>query len=141
MNDLTSEIIFLVIAICVYSIGVFLHAKIIIVSRTEKDMTWKLDITNSFLLIGHYTNIVFIHIVNFITNDFHIYIGRWFCYVSKAMVYYGVLYLTGHSLIVAIMKYVIIVHWQKVRDFGKSRIKELFFWLNFLHPIFMILDY
>ena len=44
-------------------------------------------------------------------------------------------YMSAHSLIVAVLKYIIIIHWKK---FGKYTLKELFFFLNFLHPIFTI---
>ena len=39
------------IAVCVYGISVYFHFKIIKVAFKEKDMTWKLDITNSLILM------------------------------------------------------------------------------------------
>ena len=138
-NYLTGEDAFFVISIFIYIIGLSLHAKIILISKKEKWITWKLDVANSSLIIVHYANIILIHTTNIISNGFHVYTGAWFCYTSSAMVYYGVLYVTGHTFVVALMKYFIIVQWKFVRSFGKERIKEIFFWLNLLHPLFMIL--
>ena len=41
----------------------------------------------------------------------------------------------GHTLIVSILKYVIIVQWQKARDVGHDQIKQIFLWINILHPL------
>ena len=40
-----------VILLCAYIIGVHLHIKIIQVSKKEKELTWKMDITNSIIVI------------------------------------------------------------------------------------------
>ena len=138
-NYLTGEDAFFVISIFIYIIGLSLHAKIILISKKEKWITWKLDVANSSLIIVHYANIILIHTTNIISSGFHLYIGRWFCYTSSAMVYYGVLYVTGHTFVVALMKYFIIVRWTLVRRLGKERVKQIFFLLNLIHPLFMIL--
>ena len=57
----------------------------------------------------------------------------------KVVVYYGIIYGSGYSLVVSVMKYVIIVHWQKVQSIGKDVVQELFFYMNFLHPLVTIL--
>ena len=44
-------IISLIIVIFLYLVGVCLHIKIIIVSNKEKSITWKLDVTNSAVLL------------------------------------------------------------------------------------------
>ena len=141
-HNLTSTIILVLIVICLYGIGLFFHAKIIYISKREKGMTWKLDITNSFLLIIIGTYSLLLHIVTYMIQDLYTYTGTWFCYVSKAITYYGLLYTIGHSLIIALMKYTVIVHEESIRNFGKDKVKEIFFWLNFLHPfVWTALDF
>ena len=54
-------------------------------------------------------------------------------------IYYTHLYIAGHSLIIVIMKFVLIVHWKWTRAKGNNFIKECFFWINFLHPVITIL--
>ena len=131
--------VFLLIAVCIYIIGVYLHLKIIRVCKKDKAITWRLDITNSILLILHFIHCIIMHILTYFVQDLYIYTGEWFCYASKVLQFYGFLFQMGHTLIVSIMKYVIIVHWQKVMSFGKDRIVNIFFWTHCLHPIVTIL--
>ena len=134
------ELIFLsLFAIVEYSIGVILHLKIIKASEKEKEVTWKLDVTNSLVLMANFLNIVTVYLLFYNVDNFYTYTGEWFCYTSKVVIYYGVLYVTGHSLVVSIMKYLIIVRWKEVLTFGREKVLHIFFWINLLHPAFTIL--
>ena len=120
-------------------IGIILHFKIIKASMNEKEVTWKLDVTNSSVLMAHYFNMVFTYILYNNVDNFYTFTGEWFCYLSKVAIYYGILYITAHSLVVSIMKYFIIVRWQEVSCFGRQNAINIFFWINLLHPILTIL--
>ena len=140
-NSKTDYIIIAILAIvamCLCIVGVYLHVKIIKVSIKDKEMTWKLDITNSGILIFLNVNAIFMHSITYLIGDLYTYTGEWFCYTEKVIAHYGNLYGLGHSLIVSILKYVIIVHWHAARAYGNENITEAFFWLNFLYPILMI---
>ena len=138
----TSELVIwcalLGIKILTYLIGVALHIKIILISIREKDLTWKMDITNSFISIVHFTHVLFLYLITNAVEDLYTYTGKWFCYAAREVRYYGYLSITGYSLIVSILKYVLIVHREKARDFGKNKVKELLFWINILHPLLTI---
>ena len=136
-NILTISI--LLIAMCLYLFGVYLHWKIIKVSIKDKEMTWKIDITNSCLVIAHGLHNVVMHSITYVVADLYTYTGKWFCYTSKVLFNYGYMYMFGHSLVISIMKYIIIVKWEKTRDFGKEKLIEIFFWINFLQPVVRIL--
>ena len=69
--------------ILVYCVGVFLHVKIIAISKRERELTWKLDITNSVLTIAHFTNTLGIYIITYAVEYLYIFTGKWFCYVLK----------------------------------------------------------
>ena len=135
----TMIVILLLISVCIYIIGFYLHLKIIRVCRKDKDITWKLDIANSIILMVHFIHCIIMYSVTYFVEDLYTYTGEWFCYASKVLLFYGVLYYIGHTLIISIMKYVLIVHWKKVRSFGKDRLVHIFFWTHFLHPIVTIL--
>ena len=137
-HDLPSKITLLIIAMCVYAIGIYLNTKIMMVSKREKDMTWKLDVTNSILVTIQYTYSMGMHISTNMIQDLHLYTNKWFCYVSLVIQYYLLLYIVGHSMIIALMKYVVIVCDEKIRNFGRERVKEIFFWIDFLHPSIQI---
>lgn len=129
------------IVVCIYIIGWYLHLKIIKISIKEKEMTWKLDITNSCLLLAHYAHIIFMDIITYIVPNLYQYLGAWFCYASKVVMHYGNLYTVGHSMIVSLLKFTLIVYWKKARDFGNAKIKEIFFWLNWSTPLISMLIY
>ena len=39
---------------------------------------------------------------------------------------------------ISVMKCVIIVHWEKVRDYGEDKVKQIFFWLNIVYPLYVL---
>ena len=132
---ITSDIILTIFAVSIYIIGVYLHIKIMFISKHDKDLTWRLDITNSPLLMFHYSHKIFMIGITYLIEELYVYTGVWFCYSSKVVTHYLGLYMSGHSLIVAIMKYVWNVQWRKVRSIGNEKIKTFFFFVNFLHPM------
>ena len=121
-----------------YIIGIRFHTKIIQISIREKDLTWKLDITNSVILVTHYSHSIVMHGLTYLIPNLHEQTGNWFCYTYKAFAYYGNLYTIGHSMVVSILKYIIIVQWEKVRNHGNQMVAEILFWFNFLHPVLNI---
>ena len=129
----------MIIMILMYCVGLYLHIKIIKTSRKEKGMTWKLDITNSCMLMVHHGHLIFMEGITFVVQDLYMYTGEWFCYTSKVIMYHGNVYTVGHTMIVSMLKYVIIVHWKKARNMGHEKIKQIFFWINLLYPTFQIL--
>jgi hypothetical protein len=71
-------------------------------------------------------------------KDLYLYTGSWFCYAYKVVTLYGSLLSGGHSLIIALMKYAIIVQYIKVRKIGKENVKRVFFWANLIYPVYII---
>ena len=133
--DVATLIFLWIFGILTFCIGIIIHVRIIIISKREKDLTWKLDITHSSLTIAHFTHTILIYGITYAVEDLYIYTGEWYCYLAKELRYYGGLYVTAHSLVVSIMKYILIIHWKKVREFGQDKVKNIFFFVNFLHPI------
>ena len=70
-------------------------------------------------------------------DDLYKYTGSWFCYSSKALAIIGNGNVSGHTFIIAVMKYVMIVHHEKVRHIGKEKAKKIFLVINVLYPIYM----
>ena len=132
------EIILWISKLLTFLLGVFFHTKIIYNAIREKDITWKLDITNSVLCLFHFSHTLFLYGITSLLPNLYEYTGTWYCYFAKEIRYYGALYVTGHSLVVAIMKYMMIVRWEAVRVVGKIKVQKIFFWVNFLHPVLTI---
>ena len=48
--------------------------------------------------------------------------------------------MSSHTLVIATMKFVFIVHAMKAREFGDSRIQNIFFWVTFLLPLIFSME-
>ena len=131
-------IILIIIMVIVYSIGLYLHTRIITVSKKDKAITWKLDILNSICIL-FYFNIAFVmFLVTYLKVaskiDICSYTATWICYGLKLIVFTGRMYIISHSLIISLMKYCNIIFQEKVRAVGKHRIENLFLFLDVLYP-------
>ena len=129
----------MVAAVVIYFWGVCFHVKIIQTSRKDKDLTWKLDIANSIILLFNWFLSIFMHIITFIVKDLYLYTGEWFCYLFKVIATYNTFYTYGHAFIISLTKYTIIVHWQAAREWGNEKVAMLYFWINITLPAISIL--
>ena len=137
-NHMASYILIAFTVIGLYTMGLYLNIRMIKVSKMTKEMTWKLDITHAVICIGLYTYNVLIHPTTYFIDDLYMYTGEWFCYTAKVISEFLLKYLGIHSTIIAVMKYVVIVHEEKIRLF-KRKVKDGFIVLNVLIPIMSIL--
>ena len=131
--------IFMFVSISFYSIGAYFHLRIIKVSKKDKELTWKLDVINSVIILVMQFNNLSLQIITYGVTNLYIYTGEWFCYASKVIAFYSNAYVVGHSLIISILKYIMIVHWKKVRDWGNSKLLAVCSGIDVLHPILTIL--
>ena len=140
VNDELSLVIIalMVVAVLIYFVGVYLHLKIVQVSKKDKDITWKLDIANSIMIMFHFFQSIFMHTITYIIKDLYLYVGEWFCYLFKVISNYNNFYMFGHALIISLLKYSVIVHWQKAREWGNEKVAMLYFWINIIHPAISI---
>ena len=135
--DIATKITLGVLVLCLYILGVYLHSKIIVTSKKDKGMTWKLDIWNSVVISLHYAHVIIMYGMTYLVKDLYSYTGSWFCYSSKFITLSGNALATGHSLIIALMKFTMIVHQIKVRKFGQEKAKKIFFCINIIYPIYI----
>ena len=129
----------MIIAIVLYFCGLYFHVKIIQVSKKDKDLTWKLDIANSIIVMFIYFQSISMHCITYIIRDLYLYTGQWFCYILEVIAHYSNFYLWGHSLIISLTKYTIIVHWQKAREWGKEKVAMVYLSINIIHPVITLL--
>ena len=131
----------MVVAVVIYFWGVYFHVKIIQTSRKDKDLTWRLDITNSIMVLFHFFQGIFMHTITYMIKDLYLHTGEWFCYLFKVIANYTTFYMFGHALIISLLKYTIIVHWQKAREWGNEKVAMICFWINIIHPAISILSW
>ena len=137
-SNIALTIIIGIIAICCYVLGIYLHAKIIIICKKEKEVTWKLNIANSVFVIATFTYNILLRLSIYMIPDLYLVTGEWFCYTSKIIIDYGMMYIVGYSTVICLMKYCVVVRDETIRPYKRS-VLDTFFWMNMLHPAIGIL--
>ena len=66
-------------------------------------------------------------------------IGSWFCTLGWFVWGYGVRLALYNSFITALMRYLFVVHEDRVAAFGKEKLKKIFWYVSQLLPLFHIL--
>ena len=66
-------------------------------------------------------------------------IGKWYCAFGYGLNYFTWNIVSYHSFVVAMMRYLFIVHEDKVQKFGKDRVKRYFLGLYFLLALTVVL--
>ena len=74
----------------------------------------------------------FIHPVNEV-------FGQWFCTLGSFMFYLGGLIMAFHSLVAAIMRYLFVVHEEKIKEMGIKKAKRIFLVISVLIPLIVAL--
>ena len=62
-------------------------------------------------------------------------IGNWFCHVANFLFYFLGNVITFHSFIIAVMRYVFIIHNEKIQRFGIEKMKKIFLILTVTIPL------
>jgi hypothetical protein len=131
--ELTTIIIISTFLVFAYVLGFYLCMKIIMVSLKDKEgISWKLDIANATCLIIHFTHIVFMHGITYLISDLYIYTGKWICYGSKLLTYFGNFHIASHSFFIALLKCLIITKWETARSIGHCKLAKIVLWVDLL---------
>ena len=120
-----------------YFTGSYINLKMISACWKQKEgNTWRIHMFHSISLIIYYTfYIPFSRVTHVIPNLAGEYTGEWICYVALFIITYAFAILSQNSLLVAVMKYIFIVHSIKALTYGNDRIKRLFFIIGLAVPI------
>ena len=132
------QILMFLLVVCIYGGGVFLNTKIIQVSRREKEISWMLDVTNSIVLMFHFAHIIIMYEITYVVQDLYLYLGEWYCYVSKVITMIGNAHSTQNSFVIALFKYVMILHFPTPSEKKKKHMKYFFSAVNIIYPVFVI---
>ena len=62
-------------------------------------------------------------------------IGNWFCHVANFLFYFLGNVITFHSFIIAVMRYIFIIHNEKIQRFGIEKMKKIFLILTVTVPL------
>ena len=125
--SIISQILFTGLDLLLFLIGLFINLKIILVCWKEKEgKTWQLHMIHSIAVIINFAfNVPFWRVTYSIPN-LSTYTGEWFCYLATFIQLYGFYIVSFNSLLIAVIKYVFIVHSIRSIKLGDAKIKRAF---------------
>ena len=123
-----------VVLVLVFLIGLYLQIRIIMISTQDKEMTWKIDIAHSLIMIIYYSFQISFETSIHLVPELSQITGSWICHFAKFIKLYGMASIVGHSLFIAIYKYVFIIHDEKLRNIGLKKSKAIAIWIYILYP-------
>ena len=133
-DDLNTFIIASIVLFVMFSIGLYLQIKIIIVSKQGKQnqsVAWKIDICHSIVMIVYFSFRILFEGITYITPPLHLYTGNWFCYFTVWVDLFGLMAMGSYSLVIAIYKYVYIVHRNLIDSVDKANLISIWGYLIF----------
>ena len=133
-TDTTAVAVADTLLILMFSVGLYLQIKIIITSKQEKHMTWQIDICNSIVMIIHYIFSIAGETTTYIIPSLSDHTGSWICSFGMFIRVYGLVFISGHSLVISIFKYFFIVRHQMITNFRKDRAERIFLLINLIYP-------
>ena len=129
-DDLSTFIIANILLAIIFSIGVYLQTRIIIVCKKDKHVTWKIDIWHSVVMIACYSIRILFEFITYIIPSLHQYTGKWFCYFASFVQCFVGASTVSHSLTIAIQKYVYNLHRNLIRVVGEDKASLVSIWIS-----------
>ena len=124
--------------IFIYLIGTYINWKILIVSQKTKDKTWKEDMVHcTSMMIAMLWTVAFENVSRHVKVLSMYTGGVWICYLSVFVYAYNTFIGGFHSFCICFMKYIYIVHHEKVRVFGVAKLEKIFFLTYIIHPLIL----
>jgi hypothetical protein len=139
VEDPVIGIVFITIRVLMLILAEFIHIKLFKMAKKEnglvKDVTQLYSLT---LMIGCPIWVFFITITDWI-NPVNEVIGQWFCTIGWISTFLAWNIISFHSFTTAMMRYVFIVHEEKVKTYGKEKARRIFLFLSFFVPLIVVI--
>ena len=135
---LVGSIISIIIEGLLFLIGVFINIKIVLLEwKKRESKTWQIQIVCSVCSTLYFAfELPFSSISTAIPNLTN-YTGDWFCNLATFIIVYGIFTVTTNSVVIAMMKYIFIVHPSKALRWGHDKIQKLFLAIYITIPSLM----
>ena len=65
-------------------------------------------------------------------------VGNWYCVIGRITFYIQLNVMLFHSFIVALMRYCFIIHEERAKAFGKTKLKNIFLWITIFIPCLFV---
>ena len=134
-------VVFNVIFAFIFIIGLGLQIRIIQVSIKEKDITWRIDVFHSIVMIVFYCFRIVFENLTFFVPSLHLYTGKWGCYALYFVYMFGAISIASHSFVVSSYKYLYIVHDNLIRIIGTEESSIRWFWVSLICPTVLAISF
>ena len=122
-----ATIINITVQIVLFFFGLFINIKVVLVCWKDRDgKAWRIQIAYSISIVLFFAFHLPFSVVTNAIPHLSDYTGDWFCNLATIVICYGINAMTTSSLLIAIMKYVFIVHPLKALRIGHEKIEKMF---------------
>ena len=131
-NMMVSDIVNLIIQSIAFILGLLINIRIIYVCLNDKSSKTR----NIHIIYSIFSTILYLFDIPFVAFpeaflNLSMYTGEWLCHISSFIIIFCIHIIFMNSFWVALMKYVLIMHWDRALLGTMKKSKELF-WLLFL---------
>ena len=122
-----------------YVVGFLINIQIVVVcwKSRKNSKTWQLHISYSISCTIFYAFIIPFSIISHTIPHLSRYTGEAICYLSSFTILFNTWIIHINSLMVAIAKYIFIVHWNNALLFGHDKIQWIVLGISLLIPVYI----
>ena len=123
----------------IFVIGLPINIRIVLLCwKSRKDnQTWQLHIVYSMSCTIFFAFIIPFSLLSHTIPHLSRYTGEGICYFSSFTILFNTWIIHINSLLVAVVKYILIVHWNNALLFGHAKIQWIMFSFSFLIPLYL----
>ena len=144
MDALKSNITIATLLVCgvrivLYVIGLLINIRAILVCWRSREniKTWQLHILYSLVCTAHFCFIIPFSLISNTIPHLSKYVGEGACYFSSLTILLNTWIIHINSLMIAMVKYIFIVHWDSALLFGHTKIQWIVFAISAAIPLYI----
>ena len=139
--DLKSFVAAITTLLTLFVIGLYLQIKIMRGLIRNKGVNWKVDVQHSIIMIGFFSFRICFEMVTYFIPTLHQYTGNWFCYITLFINQFGIASIFSHSLIIAIYKYIYVMHNPFILFIGEDKANLISVWISIILPALFAISF
>ena len=125
--------------VVLYVIGVLINFRAVLVCWRSREniKTWQLHILYSLACTMHFCCIIPFSFISNTIPHLSIYTGEGVCYFFSFTIIFDTWIIHINSLMIAMVKYIFIVHWDSALVFGHAKIQWIVFAISLAIPLYI----
>ena len=94
-----------VIFVVIFTTGVYLQIKVILVVKRDQTMAWEINLAHSVVMVVIFSSVLILKTMSYFQITFYDVFGKWLCYLLLSLMIFGFLEMLFHSLYISLYKY------------------------------------